>query len=217
MAKKDMYTTPIGTFSYPSLNRPDTKFNPDGKYKVDLILPAEEASEWMQLITEAADKAYQELVNIARKEKKRPPARNGLPFYPVVDIETGEETGDIGFKFNMNASGIDKKTKKPWTHRPVVYDAKGAVIDMDKVPIWGGSRGRVSFFIHPYSNNGAGVTLKFEAVQVIELVSSGQKSAKAFGFTAEEGYTVDESKDYEEEEVSTSATDTEAPDVNEDF
>lgn len=36
-------TSPIGTARFPHLNEPDTKFDAEGKYKVDLVITAEEA------------------------------------------------------------------------------------------------------------------------------------------------------------------------------
>lgn len=213
--KKDMHTTPKGIFNYPRLNKPDTKFGDNGKYKVNLIIPSEEAAELMQLITDADTAYYQEVTNKARQEKKKPPVHKPLPFSFVTDLETGEETGDVEFKFSMNASGIDAKTNKAWQRRPMIYDAKKAVIDPEKVQIWGGSEGRVSFFVHPYTNNGAGISLKLEAVQVTKLVSGGGRSAEAYGFDEEEGYAVEDSD--VAEDISAPEETKETHDGSEDF
>lgn len=62
---------------------------------------------------------------------------------------------------------------------------------MLKVPdIWGGTEGKVSFEVAPYFIPGtalAGIKLRLNAVQVIELRSGGNKSAGEYGFGEEEG------------------------------
>jgi hypothetical protein len=37
------FTTPKGVAQYPWLSKPDTKFSEEGEYKVNLILPKQEA------------------------------------------------------------------------------------------------------------------------------------------------------------------------------
>jgi len=66
---------------------------------------------------------------------------------------------------------------------------------MTKAPsIWGGTVGKVAFEVMPYFNNAqceGGLSLRLDAVQIIELVSGGGKSASAYGFGEEEGYEHD--------------------------
>ena len=107
----------------------------------------------------------------------------------MVDDE-GEETGDIEFNIKMPASGVSKKTGRPWARRPVLVDAALNPIDPRKVKIGGGTRGAVSFEFRPYSattTTGAGVSLRMVGVQVIDLVQFGQKDPASLGFGAVAG------------------------------
>ena len=98
------------------------------------------------------------------------------------------------FKFKMKASGKDKKTGKPWSRKPTIFDAKGK--PMTPVPsIWGGTIGKVSFEVGPYFVQGqamAGISLSLNAVQIIELRSGGGGTAESYGFGEEDGYEYDE-------------------------
>jgi len=93
----------------------------------------------------------------------------------------------------MAASGEVKngpKKGQKWSRKPMIFDAAGQ--PMRKVPdIYGGTIGRVRFSLRPYFIKGtgaAGLKLALEAVQIIDLVSGGQRSASSCGFEAEEGY-----------------------------
>jgi hypothetical protein len=68
-------------------------------------------------------------------------------------------------------------------------------MNIDKTQVWGGSTVKVAFEIVPYGvrqyspTMGVGVSLKFSAVQIIDLKTGTGKDAKAFGFGEEEGYS----------------------------
>src|SRR5699024_3019131 len=83
-----------------------------------------------------------------------------------------------------------------WNRKPQFFDAKGK--PMLKVPdIWGGTVGKVSFsfvtdgYFIP-GTGACGISLQLEAVQIIDLVSAGQRSADDYGFGEEEGYEHDD-------------------------
>ena len=50
--KKPRYTTPAGIAQYPWLNKPDTKFNPDGEFKVNLEVDSESAQSLVTFLDE---------------------------------------------------------------------------------------------------------------------------------------------------------------------
>lgn len=190
-------TTPKGVFKWPRLNAPDTKYKAEGLYSVKLILEEPEAKALMAKIQPHFDAAvedgrakYAELPVKTRKEKE---FKVNKYFSPVYDDETEEETGQVEFNFKMTASGVSKKTGKKWERSPRIFDAKGA--PMRNAPdIWGGTVGKVAFEVMPYFNAAqaeAGLSLRLDAVQVIELVSGGGKSASAYGFGEEAGYEHD--------------------------
>jgi hypothetical protein len=79
MANKINFNTPLGTAKYPHLNKPDTAFDVEGKYKLELMFSASEAKPMMELINNSAKAEF-------GKSQYRVP-------YSVDD-----ETGDVAFK-----------------------------------------------------------------------------------------------------------------------
>ena len=195
--KLPSFTTPKGVFKWPRLNEPDTKYKAEGLYSVKLILDEQSAKALIAklqphfdaAVAEAKEK-YAALPVKTRKEKE---FKTNKFFSPVYDEDTEEETGDVEFNFKMTASGVSKKTGKPWTRKPRIFDAKGK--PMVTIPaIWGGTVGKVAFEVMPFFNAAqceAGLSLRLDAVQIIDLVSGGGKSASAYGFGEEEGYEHD--------------------------
>ena len=58
MAMSNAFTTPVGVAAFPYLSTPDTKFNEEGEYKVNLILTKEVA----QPVITQIDSVYDENV-----------------------------------------------------------------------------------------------------------------------------------------------------------
>ena len=165
------------------------------------------------------------------------------PLFETEYDEDEEPTGNILFKFSMKYSGTFKKGPKEgkvWKRVPAIFDAKGNKLpyfDKQNNPIpnmpaiWGGTVGRVSFelglnkegkpgYFVP-ATGAAGLSLKLQAVRIIDLVSGGQRSASDYGFDQEEeGYTKDEA-DFSQPESSTTEGKTDggvaASDDNPDF
>ena len=54
-------TSPRGRFIYPHLNKPDTKFNPDGEYKLTLSLTSEESTNLLKALEEQIELSKIEL------------------------------------------------------------------------------------------------------------------------------------------------------------
>lgn len=81
MAKKPKikFQTPVGVAKYPHLNRPDTAFDAEGKYKTELILSPEDAKPLIKIIEDAAKEEHGK-------------AHYRVPY--TVD----EETGEVAFK-----------------------------------------------------------------------------------------------------------------------
>jgi hypothetical protein len=159
---KDIYhkfITPLGTAKFPWLTKADTKFNPDGVYKTDLILSSDEAKPIATALKEHFAKHY-------------PKTKGKMPYAKEKDAD-GKETGDYVFKF---------KTK----NKPALFDGAGKPIQ--NVNVFGGSKIIVSATAAPYSTGGnTGVTLYLNAVQVVELVSGDSNGGQqSFGFVAQE-------------------------------
>ena len=157
------FTSPKGAFKYPKLTEADTKYKDEGEYSVKLVVSAD-APGVAKLMAECDKEAAASLQEAKGKAKNAAEAKKWetkyLPYAEVEDEETGEPTGEIEFKFTMKASGVSKKTGKPWTRRPKLFDAKGApLITHDrtgkKLPscpdIGGGSIGKISYQFIPYA------------------------------------------------------------------
>lgn len=218
--KLPQITTSAGTFRYPKLTEPDygnDKFpKPDGEYSVQLMM-SRDSPEAKQLI-EILKPHYEEALAFAKEEFDKLPVgtRKKLkeispnPFFTTVyDKETEEPTGEIIFKATKKASGVYKKGPKEgqkWTSKPVIFDAKGN--RMVKVPsIWSGTVGKMAVELSPYfvAGTGAcGLKLNLVGVQILDLVSAGERSASSLGFGVEEGYEYD-ANDAAEAEASKAA------------
>lgn len=195
--------SPKATFRYPKLSEPDFGNEqypkPNGEYSVQLLLSAEEAKPLIDKLQPVHDKAVSEgqigfdNLPVARRKQLKNLSVNPL-FTEEFDKETEEPTGNVIFKIKMPASGTYKKTGKPYTRKPVIYDAQGEIVKT--VPqIWGGTVGKVSFEAGPYFIIGtgtAGVSFYLNAVQIIELRSGGGGDAASHGFGKEEGFTYEE-------------------------
>jgi hypothetical protein len=224
--------TPKLTLVWPKLNDPDfgnAKFpKPDGEYSTKAKAREDEPAVQKFLKTlqthhdAAVVQAREEFAALKvaqRKELERKNGGDGLsinPFFkPIYDEETEEPTGEIEFKFAMKASGTNKKTGKKWQRKPVIADARGTTLA--KPPkIWGGTVAIVAFDIteggYFIPGTGAvGLGMKLAGIQIIDLVSGGQRN---LGFGAQDGYAHQDTdeEETEENEESTSSDETTDPD-----
>jgi len=178
----EQVTTPTGVALYPWLTKPDTKYNAEGEYKVNLVLSKEEAKPLIKTINDVFE---ENLKAEMKKQKKKDIKAANPPFSEQLD-DDGKPTGNLIFKFKSKAA-----------YKPAIFDAQNnPLVDP---PIWGGSEIKVNAALYPYASpmNGAGVSLKIRAVQVIRLVE-GSEGASRFGFDKTAGY---DSKDGVDEQV----------------
>ncbi len=143
MAKKKLMS-PKGVASYPHLNRPDTKFDDRGVYKVDLIVPAAQAEGFIA-----------ELKQLAIDEFGKRAAQAHIP----VDVYAEDET-KVVLKFRGQ-------------YKPVVRNAKNNILTGEAIPsIGGGSVLRCACQAGTYNAGGKiGVKLYLSQVQLIEVQS----------------------------------------------
>jgi len=73
------FQTPVGVAKYPHLNKPDTAFDAEGKYKAELLVSQDEAKPLIKLIEDAAKEEH------------------GSANYRVP-YQTDDETGEVAFK-----------------------------------------------------------------------------------------------------------------------
>lgn len=199
--KAPTFTTPSGIFKFPKLNEPDTKFNANGDYSTKFISDLATMGDLIAKLEPIHAKAISEgkeafaKMDVATRKKleKKGVTFTANPFFNPMYDDKEEETDGVEFNFKMSASGVYKtgpKTGQTWTRKPTIFDAKGK--PMTKPPqIWGGTTGKVNFEVSPYWVPGqlaAGISLRLQAVQIIDLVSGGTRAAKDYGFGEEEGY-----------------------------
>lgn len=186
------YVTPKGTAQYPYLTKPDTKFNPDGEYKISLELDAADAQE----ITSFLDEQLAQSIAKAKEDNKGKKIKEGDAPYSV-----DENTGKVTVRFKLKAK-VTPKNGDPFEQKVALFDAKGMPIG-SSATVGGGSKVKVAYEIIPYYTAiaGAGISLRLRAVQVIDLVEYSSGGAGAFGFGEEDGY-----------EAATTATDNEFTD-----
>jgi hypothetical protein len=200
-----MIVTPRGTAVFPKLNTPDTKFDAAGVYETKLRLSpdSDDAVIGKQSVTQAelfeALEAMRDKFLAEKKAElaasKDPKAKAKAKTISAKDIgepgldDDGNEDGTRIIKVKMKASGTS--AKGPWTRQPKLFDAKNKTIDIKGPAIYGGSILKCAAKAVPYymaQENSVGVSLYLEAVQVLDLVSGGGRSASAYGFGTEDGY-----------------------------
>jgi len=170
------FTTAKGIAYYPYISAPDTKFDEQGHYKVNLCLSEEDAKPVIELIKQSVVEGIKAL----KKDKPNAEIKQApLPFNKEVD-DDGNPTGNVIIKFKSKAA-----------YKPAVFDSKGNM--MTNSNIYGGSELKVNgscAFFHT-AMIGAGVSIRLRAVQVIQYVE-GANGATKFGFEEVEGFTIEE-------------------------
>lgn len=209
--KNPTITTPILSLKYPKLDKPDYGSKdypkPDGEYSTLGVMEAEDRAVKKFLADlaphyrNAMEEANEEFKKLkVETRKKLGGVKENDLFTTLYDPETEEPTGFIQIKAAMKASGV-RKDKTTWKAKPDIYDAKGR--PMKKVPeIWSGTKGILSLELQPYfipGTGAAGLKLKLKAVQIIDLVSGGSRTASSHGFQSyDDGYEYEEPMDDED-------------------
>ena len=165
----------LGEAIYPHLNRPDVKFNENGEYKLTLKIPEAKAKGMISIY----EKAIQNSISDAEQKLNGKKVKIAPKPYSI-------ENGFALFKYKMKATGINRKTKEPFSQRPALFDAKKNPLNPSSCNIWGGSKMKIAYVLRSYYSPalGAGVTAQLKAVQIIELVESKQMDL----FAKEDGY-----------------------------
>ena len=202
--------TPIGQARFINIMEPDTRFDDNGVYSVQLLVPEDDPK--VKAIIKRLKDIYEEFrKTLDAKQAKKQSESYG--FSPDVD-DNGDETGYIVFKFKTSAKYKDKKGELKDKEPPAVFDAKLKKIP-EGTPIWNGTSMIVNFSPSPYyTGKNCGVTLYLNACQIIELVSGSSRDASSYGFSEEEGYDAAPELAEDDEELTQSSS----PEVNdEDF
>lgn len=196
--KRIRLTSPKGIAKFPWLTTPNTRFNPDGEYSVNLILDPndEDVQNFLRRLDELADEAFEAAKDDLVSRKRAAQAKKVIrvePYRMEVD-QNDEETGMVEVKAKMKAK-VETRDGRVLEFSPRLFDAQGKPIDPKSVSIYGGSVIRVNVTANPYfvpATRMAGISLQLNAVQIIELVSGGSGDASSFGFdVVDGGFSVD--------------------------
>jgi len=181
--------SPEGISQYAWLTQPDTKFDTDGHYKVNLIVPFDKAQPLIKQINAEMEAS----LKIAKEKNKGKNIKLANPPYEEEMDEKNVPTGNIIFKFKRKAQ-IIAKDGKVIPFKVAIFDSSGKpLIDTN---VWSGSEMKVSAeLVHWFTAMaGAGVSLRLRAVQITKLVEGGSGNAEGYGFNnVEGGYTAPES------------------------
>lgn len=166
--------TPFGRAGFCALDRPSTKFDPDGKYNARVLLdPGPETDALIATLQAMYDQAYEESLAEVRKDKPKTEdiKRADPPFGPQEDPDTGEKLP--GYQINASLSAVvrDKNKAILFRRAPIVVDKNNNPVT---VGVGGGSIIRMSFRVSKfYTKIGAGLSLRLIGVQVRDLIPIG--------------------------------------------
>ena len=146
--------SPAGIAVYPWLDKPDTKFNPDGVYSVKLKFNKDEAKEVSDVVK---------------------PLMNGGTHNPIkAELDDqGEATGNYLVNFKMKAV-VRPKNGPEFTQAPIIEDKLG---NRSQKKIGGGSKLKICYRAIPFNTMGGGVSLRMEVVRILDLVEFEPKAA----------------------------------------
>lgn len=165
--QKHYFTSPFGVAVYPWLNRADTEYDAAGRYHTRIVVPMEEAAEFIAYLEAIRDAKYDEL-----PPNKQPQYSKAAVYTEEFDDE-GQPTGNVIFQAKMRANVTYTKNGKEET-----FSQRPEVVDMDnntvQQSVWSGSTIRLRGQVVPYAmptNKAVGVSLRLAGVQVKELVT----------------------------------------------
>jgi len=181
-----------GTALWAKVFEPDTKFNPLGDFSINLQMPVADAAVMSEKLESIVQAEFKEAI------EKDPRLKNTLSTQevcqPVYDRDTGDDTGNVEFKFKLKAK-VQKRDGTYYEQQPAVLDSKKVPIGKDTL-IGNGSKVKVAFEPIPYvmsSTKKVGVSLRMKAVQVIDLVEYGNSATSVFD--EEDGFVAPASND----------------------
>lgn len=180
-------TTGLGVAIWPSLHKPDTRYDKNGVYKLALRVPEKEP--WVQELIAKGTQEREEYEQQERRaqRKRRPLAMcEDFPWKPAMD---GEESvpGFLDISFKMNAR-VEPKDKEPWEQQPAIFDSRGNPVAFG-LPIGGGSELKVSSEVRCWNApklGGIGISFRLLGVQVFKFVEAFSGDAGSHGFDGEE-------------------------------
>lgn len=171
------FITAKGIAQYPWIFDPDTKYDADGQYHIQLIVSKKDATDMIQRLSAMLDEFK------AQTEKEKNKKVGTMDFF-----EETPEGDSFQFKFKQKRVLRRKDGSTLEVKIPVFDSCGGAVSANSKMGT--GSTVKICYSPLPYYNavtKSVGLSLRLVAVQVLNLVSYEGGGAKSFGFSEEEG------------------------------
>lgn len=175
-------TTQKGQCLYAYLDKPEVFEGKEMGYSIQFKTDKEGTDKLIKAIHEELEAA------------KASPEFRGKKWSSEPFLGYREKDGDIIFKFKASTSYKTRTGEVMQRHIPVFDSQNHEVTDKT---MGNGSTVRINFTIIPFNMNARmnGVSLRLNAVQLINLVPFGQQSAAQYGFGTEEGgYSVEDKK-----------------------
>lgn len=175
------FISPCGKSLYAKVQTPDTRFDAEGIYHLDLLVDPDKAQDMIQNLESILDEFYNtddDVASALAKGRKLTKA----PVYEEM------QDGTYRFRFKQRAK-LKDKDGNVYDKSVVVFDAKVHPLDKE---IGNGSVVKVSYSCKPYyvpATRTVGVATRLIGVQVLKLVEFG--GSDDCGFTVEDGYETD--------------------------
>ncbi len=165
-------TTGFGKAEWAHIVTPDTKFNPEGDFKMNLKMTGKDADDLMAQIQAEKEKALEFYIQEAKDQGAKPRAIEKIKLSDIDPyVEDEDEDGVFVFKFKRKAKYVDD-TGETVHFKVDLVDAAGKTIPDEKKPkIGNGSVVRVQTELVRYNmpTSGVGVSLRFKSVQIKTL------------------------------------------------
>ena len=187
--------TPLAkVFGFVNVTKPDTKYKPEGEYKIRVKVPKEAAQGLYEDLAALAEAEFEKVQQRVKKDPKfkaslkgKAPKQADLPFYE------DDEDGTYVFTFKSKASFVSKKpgSEGETINRTVPIWQGNKRLKADEVPKFGeGSLVKVSFVAAGFFTAavGAGITLRLEAVKLVKAVEYTGGGSNPFGDEDEGDY-----------------------------
>lgn len=185
-----------GLLSWPDLVTTNTKYNSEGEWTANVVLPADEAQPYIDKIDAFFEESLQGFRDAGVLKAKAKVKESTRGYSEQMDSETGEPTGNIIFKASRQCKGVTKKDVA-WKLTVPLFDSKGKPIT-GLESIYGGTEAIVRVALTPFYTASLGFGLSSSgkvppsikkgllAVQIINLVQGGA-GEESFG-EVEGGY-----------------------------
>lgn len=179
--KPTKYVTGKGELTgFISIFKPSTKFNAQGVYRAEILLPKEEGEKLVELMKNVRTEQFKAY----GKGSKVTDITRCVP-YTTVNEETGEETPDPQGRYILKATANAYIKDGVIGYKPQVKDAK--CHEIKNASVGAGTIAKLGILIGGYTVAGkTGVTVKLGLVQIIDLVEYG--GGMNFDITEEEGF-----------------------------